>query len=76
MMKMQGIRALLDNVVNSRNLVEMTQSRNLLTSCIENYANQRVIEELEKQVDEYFKQPVEIDLSKRLIDRIQELKQK
>tara|TARA_R110002033_G_scaffold994_2_gene8866 strand:- start:1817 stop:2038 length:222 start_codon:yes stop_codon:yes gene_type:complete len=73
---MQGIRALLDNVVNSRNLVEMTQSRNLLTSCIENYANQRVIEELEKQVDEYFKQPVEIDLSKRLIDRIQELKQK
>ena len=73
---MQGIRALLDNVVNSRNLVEMTQSRNLLTSCIENYANQRVIEELEKQVQEYFKQPVEIDLSKRLIDRIQELKQK
>ena len=76
MMKMQGIRALLDNVVTSRNLVEMTQSRNLLTSCIENYANQRVIEELEKQVQEYFKQPVEIDLSKRLIDRIQELKQK
>ena len=76
MMKMQGIRALLDNVVNSRNLVEMTQSRNLLTSCIENYANQRVIEELEEQVQEYFKQPVEIDLSKRLIDRIQELKQK
>jgi hypothetical protein len=76
MMKMQGIRALLDNVVNSRNLVEMTQSRNLLTSCIENYANQRVIEELDKQVQEYFKQPVEIDLSKRLIDRIQELKQK
>ena len=75
-MKMQGIRALLDNVVTSRNLVEMTQSRNLLTSCIENYANQRVIEELEKQVQEYFKQPVEIDLSKRLIDRIQELKQK
>ena len=76
MMKMQGIRALLDNVVASRNLVEMTQSRNLLTSCIENYANQRVIEELEEQVQEYFKQPVEIDLSKRLIDRIQELKQK
>lgn len=76
MMKMQGIRALLDNVVTSRNLVEMTQSRNLLTSCIENYANQRIIEELEKQVQEYFKQPVEIDLSKRLIDRIQELKQK
>ena len=76
MMKMQGIRALLDNVVTSRNLVEMTQSRNLLTSCIENYANQRVIEELEEQVQEYFKQPVEIDLSKRLIDRIQELKQK
>ena len=78
MMKMQGIRALLDNVVNSRNLVEMTQSRNLLTSCIENYANQRVIEELEEQVKEYFKQH---DLcmgmlSKRLIDRIQELKQK
>ena len=76
MMKMQGIRALLDNVVTSRNLVEMTQSRNLLTSCIENYANQRVIEQLEEQVQEYFKQPVEIDLSKRLIDRIQELKQK
>tara|TARA_R110000744_G_scaffold271260_1_gene384267 strand:- start:256 stop:492 length:237 start_codon:yes stop_codon:yes gene_type:complete len=38
-------------------------------------ANQRVIEELEKQVDEYFKQPTEIDLSKRLKDRINELKQ-
>lgn len=48
---------------------------------IESYANQRVIEELEKQVDEYFKPPTEIDLSKRLLsrllkDRIQELKQK
>ena len=42
---------------------------------IERYANQRVIEELEKQVDEYFKQPTEIDLSKRLKDRINELKQ-
>jgi hypothetical protein len=51
MMKMQGIRALLDNVVTSRNLVEMTQSRNLLTSCIEHYANQRVIEELEMILD-------------------------
>ena len=42
---------------------------------LEDYTNQRVIEELEKQVDEYFKQPTEIDLSKRLKDRIQELKQ-
>ena len=72
MMKMQGIRALLDNVVTSRNLVEMTQSRNLLTSCIEHYANQRVIEELEKQME-----LAEIGNSyTRLRDRIQELKQK
>ena len=42
---------------------------------LKEFINQRVIEELEKQVDEYFKQPTEIDLSKRLKDRIQELKQ-
>ena len=72
MMKMQGIRALLDNVVNSRNLVEMTKSRNLLTSCIENYVNQRVIEELEKQME-----LSEVGNSyTRLRDRIKELKQK
>ena len=74
MMKMQGIRALLDNVVNSRNLVEMTQSRNLLTSCIENYANQRVIEELEDIVDDcihIIREPMLQELSKR----IKELKQ-
>jgi hypothetical protein len=69
---MQGIRALLDNVVNSRNLIEMIRSRNLLTSCIEHYANQRVIEELEKQME-----LAEIGNSyTRLRDRIQELKQK
>ena len=42
---------------------------------LKEFINQRVIEELEKQVDEYFKQPTEIDLSKRLKDRIKELKQ-
>tara|TARA_R110000823_G_scaffold283921_1_gene402071 strand:- start:26 stop:232 length:207 start_codon:yes stop_codon:yes gene_type:complete len=42
---------------------------------LKEFINQRVIEELEKQVNEYFKQPTEIDLSKRLKDRIQELKQ-
>tara|TARA_R110000744_G_scaffold213660_1_gene332517 strand:+ start:1087 stop:1248 length:162 start_codon:yes stop_codon:yes gene_type:complete len=42
---------------------------------IEGYVNERILEELEKQVDEYFKQPTEIDLSKRLKDRINELKQ-
>ena len=69
MMKMQGIRALLDNVVTSRNLVEMTQSRNLLTSCIENYVNQRIIEELEKQME-----LSEVGNSyTRLRDRIKEL---
>ena len=76
MMKMQGIRALLDNVVNSRNLVEMTKSRNLLTSCIENYANQRVIEELKNlQVGI----PTGTDgtlMYIRLNKRIKELKQK
>jgi len=48
---MQGIRALLDNVVNSRNLVEMTKSRNLLVSCIENYVDQRITEKLEMILD-------------------------
>jgi hypothetical protein len=76
MMKMQGIRALLDNVVTSRNLVEMTQSRNLLTSCIENYVNQRVIKELKNlQVGI----PTGMDgtlMYIRLNKRIQELKQK
>ena len=42
---------------------------------LEAQTSQRVIEELEKQVDEYFKQPTEIDLSKRLKDRIKQLKQ-
>jgi len=46
----------------------------ILHSVMEQYANQRIIEELERQVDKYFKQPTEIDLSKRLKDRIQELK--
>jgi len=50
-MEMQGIRALLDNVVNSRNLVEMTKSRNLLVSCIENYVDQRITEKLEMILD-------------------------
>ena len=39
-------------------------------------ANQRVIEELEEQVDKYFRQSnTQLDLSKRLKDRINELKQ-
>jgi hypothetical protein len=39
-------------------------------------ANQRVIEELEMQVDKYFRQSnTQLDLSKRLKDRIKELKQ-
>jgi|TARA_B110000908_G_C10013902_1_gene339860 hypothetical protein len=39
-------------------------------------ANQRVIEELEEQVDKYFRQSnTQLDLSKRLKDRIKELKQ-
>jgi hypothetical protein len=42
---------------------------------LKEFINQRVIEELEKQVQEYFKQPTEIDLSKRLEDRIKQLKQ-
>ena len=38
--------------------------------------NQRVIEELEMQVDKYFRQSnTQLDLSKRLKDRIEELKQ-
>lgn len=38
--------------------------------------NQRVIEELEMQVDKYFRQSnTQLDLSKRLKDRIKELKQ-
>ena len=40
------------------------------------YTNQRVIEELEMQVDKYFRQSnTQLDLSKRLKDRIAELKQ-
>ena len=75
MMKMQGIRALLDNVVNSRNLVEMTQSRNLLTSCIENYVNQRVIEELEWVLEDTISQGATM-IQIAVTERIQELKQK
>ena len=75
MMKMQGIRALLDNVVNSRNLVEMTQSRNLLTSCIENYANQRVIEELEWVLEDTISQGATM-IQIAVTERIKELKQK
>lgn len=76
MMKMQGIRSLLNNLLNADKLSKRVEASNLLERGVEDYANQRVIEELEEQVQEYFKQPVEIDLSKRLIDRIQELKQK
>tara|TARA_R110000803_G_scaffold169485_2_gene232503 strand:+ start:404 stop:631 length:228 start_codon:yes stop_codon:yes gene_type:complete len=42
---------------------------------MEQYASKRVIEELEKQVQEYFKQSWEIDLSTRLKDRLEQLKQ-
>ncbi len=42
---------------------------------IESYVNQRVVEELEKQIQEYFKQPSEIHLLKRLVNRIEKLKQ-
>ena len=75
MMKMQGIRALLDNVVNSRNLVEMTKSRNLLTSCIENYVNQRVIEELEWVLEDTISQGATM-IQIAVTERIKELKQK
>jgi len=39
------------------------------------FANQRVIEELEKQVENYFNQETETYLSDRLINRIEQLKQ-
>ena len=46
-----------------------------LEACMEDYANQRVIEELEMQIEKYFKQSnTQLDLSKRLKDRIEELK--
>ena len=46
-----------------------------LEACMEDYANQRIIEELEMQIEKYFKQSnTQLDLSKRLKDRIEELK--
>ena len=43
---------------------------------LKEFINQRVIEELEEQVDKYFRQSnTQLDLSKRLKDRIKELKQ-
>jgi len=42
---------------------------------MEQYANQRVIEELEKQLENYFNQEVETYLSDNLKNRIKELKQ-
>ena len=42
---------------------------------IEDYANKRVIEELEKQLENYFNQEVETYLSDNLKNRIKELKQ-
>ena len=42
---------------------------------IDAYANQRVIEELEKQLENYFNQEVETYLSDNLKNRIKELKQ-
>jgi hypothetical protein len=41
----------------------------------EQYAKLKVIEELENQLQKYYKQPVEIYFSDRVIDRIKELKQ-
>jgi hypothetical protein len=47
-----------------------------ITIRIEGYVNERIIEELEEQVDKYFRQSnTQLDLSKRLKDRIAELKQ-
>ena len=47
-----------------------------ITIRIEDYVNERIIEELEEQVDKYFRQSnTQLDLSKRLKDRIAELKQ-
>ena len=47
-----------------------------ITIRIEDYVNERIIEELEEQVDKYFRQSnTQLDLSKRLKDRIKELKQ-
>ena len=46
-----------------------------LEECMGDYANQRVIDELEMQIEKYFKQSnTQLDLSKRLKDRIEELK--
>ena len=47
----------------------------VLEECMGDYANQRVIDELEMQIEKYFKQSnTQLDLSKRLKDRIEELK--
>ena len=54
-----------------------SQSRNIvfLRWKVETYAKQQVIEELEKQLENYFNQEVETYLSDNLKDRIKELKQ-
>ena len=72
MMKMQGIRSLLNNLLNADKLSKRVEASNLLERGVEDYANQRVIEELEKQME-----LAEIGNSyTRLRDRIEELKQK
>ena len=69
---MQGIRSLLNNLLNADKLSKQVEASNLLERGVEDYANQRVIEELEKQME-----LAEIGNSyTRLRDRIEELKQK
>ena len=46
-----------------------------ITLRIEAYVNERVIEELENQLENYFNQEVETYLSDNLKNRIKELKQ-
>ena len=49
---MQGIRSLINNILNADKLGKQAEASNLLVKSVEAYTNQRVIEELKKAWEE------------------------
>lgn len=75
MMKMQGIRSLLNNLLNADKLSKRVEASNLLERGVEDYANQRVIEELEWVLEDTISQGATM-IQIAVTERIKELKQK
>ena len=73
-MKEQILKNVMDNF-GMEKINNYPRIKEQVVESMEAYANQRIIEELEKQVEDYFNQDIEIYLSTRLKDRIKELKQ-